>query len=116
MRRWWNKLIAKITYDGFGALFKRSIKIGQGAFSSVYLATFQFDDRRMALKCVEKSELGKDKLRRRSFFNEIEVMRRLDHENVNKLYGVFESQDAVYQAIELVDSGQLAYRFKVRGA
>lgn len=95
------------------SLFKRSIKIGQGAFSSVYLATFQFDDRRMALKCVEKDKLNKDNLRKQSFFSEVEVMRRLNHENISKLYGVFESEEAIYQAMELIDCGQLAYRFKV---
>lgn len=52
IRKWWNHLISKINYNGFKGLFQRSMKIGQGAFSSVYLATFLFDDRRMALKCV----------------------------------------------------------------
>jgi hypothetical protein len=52
MRKCWNYLISKINYNGFSGLFQRAMKIGQGAFSSVHMATFLIDDRRMALKCV----------------------------------------------------------------
>ena len=69
MRKCWNHLISKINYNGFAGLFQRSMKIGQGAFSSVHMATFLIDDRRMALKCVSKTELNENITRKRSFFS-----------------------------------------------
>lgn len=50
---------------------------------------------------------------------EIEIMRQLDHPNLMKIYGVYETRNSIYIQIELLKGGQLydkiknKYRFTV---
>lgn len=44
--------------------------------------------------------------------NEIDVMRKLNHKNLMKLYGVYESQNSIYVSVELLEGGQLYDKIK----
>jgi serine/threonine protein kinase len=42
-----------------------------------------------------------------SLYNEIDVMKNLDHENLMKLHEIHESQNSVYLVLELLEGGEL---------
>lgn len=43
---------------------------------------------------------------------EIEIMRQLDHPNLMKIYGVYETRNSIYIQIELLKGGQLYDKIK----
>lgn len=65
----------------------------------------------MAIKAFSKSayeeENGKEAL-----INEINIMRKLDHQSIIKLYEVYETQNSVYMGLELVQGGSLYEYFQ----
>ena len=46
--------------------------------------------------------------------NEIQVMREVQHPNIMRLYGVYESNNSVYLCLELLKGGQLLQRMQAR--
>jgi serine/threonine protein kinase len=42
------------------------------------------------------------------------LMRQLDHKNIMKLYGVFESENSIYITVELLEGGQLFNKIQSR--
>lgn len=41
-------------------------------------------------------------------------MRKFNHKNLMKLYGVYESQNSIYVSVELLEGGQLCDKIKNR--
>ena len=46
--------------------------------------------------------------------NEMKLMRQLNHKNIMKLYGVFESENSIYITVELLEGGQLFNKIQSR--
>jgi len=97
--------------------------IGFGSFSEVHLARHRRTRVLRAVKrkkkadgrCivadtdeVQKHPSREPSRRRRDEAQEVEVLLRLDHPNVAKLYEVFECQDDLYLVMELLQGGSLA--------
>ena len=80
--------------------------IDSGRFGSVKLCHDLKTLQQFALKQIEKSILIHPKYINQ-LFNEISLLRKLDHKNIIKLYRVYEDLENVYLILELVASGNL---------
>ena len=70
--------------------------LGDGAFSKVYLAESKRQSGGFAaVKIIDKEELCKDDDKMFLVDKEIEIMSQLDHENIVRLYEVYESKTEV---------------------
>jgi serine/threonine protein kinase len=74
-------------------------EIGRGGFSIVVEATKKGTNEKFAVKCIKKTMVEGDdiKLLRR----EIQIMKRVSHPNILKLYEVFEDEDEFFLVMEL---------------
>jgi len=87
-------------------------EIGKGGFSVVYKATKKSGGE-YAVKCIKKKMVEGDdiKLLRR----EIQIMKKLSHPNILKLYEVYEDDEQFYLVMELVKGKELFDKIVERG-
>uniref|UniRef100_A0A183INS0 Protein kinase domain-containing protein n=1 Tax=Soboliphyme baturini TaxID=241478 RepID=A0A183INS0_9BILA len=85
----------------------------RGAFSRVFLAESKVQvGFLVAVKCIDKKAVkGKEE----SLQNEIDVLRRLQHPNIVRLYETYEDKSNYYLVMELVTGGELFDRIVERG-
>ncbi|KAJ1632493.1 kinase-like domain-containing protein [Pavlovales sp. CCMP2436] len=83
--------------------FEIGKELGSGHFSRVKLATRKSDGLKCAIKIMKKPAPGK----KSQFDTEVDIMRRIDHPTIVKLYDVFETDDKVYLVMELLTGGEL---------
>lgn len=89
----------------FNSIFDRGGKLGEGAFSVVIEAKEKDSGESYAIKIVTKSKLSlEDEV---ALKDEIQVLRELKHENIIRLYGVFDEPDYIYLVTERMMGGEL---------
>jgi len=78
--------------------------IGRGSFAKVYFVESKSTGKPYAVKAFTKeSVLASNKNNAKpSMLNEIEIMRELDHDNIIKLYEVYETEKSIYLVLELI--------------
>lgn len=82
--------------------------LGRGSYGEVYGATHRKTGARRAVKTVDKAIVSKTKA---GFWRrELDILRRLDHPNIVRLYEAFEDSGAVYLVLELCGGGDLLER------
>lgn len=80
-------------------------QVGEGGYGTVFIATDkEMNSRRVAVKKVTKTGCEKST---QSFYNEIQIMKDLDHPNICKLLGTFEQGREMYFIMELCEGGEL---------
>jgi calcium-dependent protein kinase len=104
---WVGHLTRHINRLGFKEYFKPIQRIGKGGCGVVYEVESLVDGRRFAAKAFSKDNLHKERRTMKGLVNEVKIMRRLDHRNVMKLYGVYESANSIYFLLELLKGGNL---------
>jgi len=73
-------------------------ELGSGVHASVRMGKNKQTGERVAVKCVDKSNM-----RRRQLAREIEILTTVNHPNVISLKDVFEDKTYVYLVLELVE-------------
>jgi len=88
-------------------------EIGRGGFSVVVEGTHKKTGEKFAIKCIKKTMVeGEDiKLLRR----EVQIMKKVNHPNVLKLYEVFEDEEEFFLVMELVTGKELFDKIVERG-
>jgi len=94
-------------------LYKVGDEIGRGAFSVVKKAVSKKTGDEVAIKFIEKKFVDKQDLM--LLAREIDIMKKVDHNNVLKLREVFESEENIALVMELVDGGELFYKIVEKG-
>jgi len=87
--------------------------IGNGRFSEVLRASQRVTGAPRAVKVIKKHELPKAEIRSDGSglgCRELDILRRLDHPNVIRLYEAFEDDQHVYLVLELCEGGDLLER------
>lgn len=79
-------------------------KLGEGGFAKVRLGTHLATGQNVAIKCLEKVKLGPELPR---IYNEIECLKKLKHQNIARLYQVFETESIIYLVLEYCSGGEL---------
>ena len=77
-------------------------QLGKGAFGSVFLATHKETNELYAIKEINKKKGIKEYINR-----EVDIMYKVNHKNVVKLYSHFESQNELYFIMEYCSQGNL---------
>ena len=105
--------ILKVKYskDNFIALGSRGLrdiydctkKLGKGGYGKVFQVKNKNTNKLYACKKLSKLNIKNVK----KFQNEIEVLMKMDHPNIVKLYEVFESQNSLYLIMEECYGGEL---------
>ncbi|CAD5230051.1 unnamed protein product [Bursaphelenchus okinawaensis] len=81
--------------------------LGEGAFGGVYMGNFTTGGKviKVAVKVHKGKELSKEMIK--EMCKEARIMRRYDHPNIVKFYGVAMHNEPLMLVMELVDSGSL---------
>ncbi|XP_070814286.1 calcium/calmodulin-dependent protein kinase type 1D-like [Chaetodon trifascialis] len=85
-------------------------KMGSGSFSEVFMVREKNTGKLYALKCLKKKHLVHSNLE-----NEINVLKRIKHENVVGLEDFYESRTHYYLVMQLVSGGELFDRILDKG-
>ncbi|KAK8380675.1 hypothetical protein O3P69_007948 [Scylla paramamosain] len=78
--------------------------IGSGGFAKVKLATHLLTGDKVAIKIMDKRQLGEDLPR---IYLEIEAMKQLSHQHICKLYQVVETDTKIFMVLEYCPGGEL---------
>jgi len=88
-------------------------ELGRGAFSIVRKGKNKKTGQQVAVKTIEKKFVEKQDLM--LLTREIEIMKKVNHPNVLKLYEVFETDETISLVMELVTGGELFYKIVEKG-
>jgi 3-phosphoinositide dependent protein kinase-1 len=99
------------TPDDF--IFKKTL--GEGSYSTVFLATEKKTNRDFAIKILEKNHIKKEK-KTKYVMTEKEVFNALNHPFVVKLFYTFQDDDKLYFVISYCANGELTNRIKQLGS
>ena len=86
--------------------------LGTGAFSEVKKAMHKETKQLVAIKIIDRAKCkGKESM----IQSEIDILKKVEHPNIVKLYDIFESPDKIYLVMELVTGGELFDSIVERG-
>ena len=88
-------------------------QLGKGAFGKVYLGLHRLTGLKVAIKTIDKSII-EDERTRRKVFQEVYVMKRVNHQNIIRLLEVFESSKHLMIVLEYSGGGDLLQLVKSR--
>jgi len=89
----------------FTDLYSVGKVLGVGAFGEVRLCMSKAGKIKRAVKLIKKDQMSpEDKL---NLKNEMNILKKLDHPNILKLYEIFEDQKTFYLVTEYCKGGEL---------
>ena len=77
-------------------------KLGEGAYGSVYKVQQKFTNYLRAVKAIKKKNVDSTE-----FYNEIEMLKALDHPNIIKLFDCYQDKSYYYMVEEYCSGGDL---------
>ena len=81
-------------------------ELGSGSYGQVYLVYHKITKIKYALKAIDKNDKS-NKKEKHYFYREIEIMYKIQHPNVVKLYGHFEDNNFCYFILEYIPNGNI---------
>ncbi|XP_042203399.1 serine/threonine-protein kinase SIK3-like isoform X4 [Homarus americanus] len=79
--------------------------IGKGNFAVVKLATHKVTQSKVAIKIIDKNKIDADNLRK--ILREIDILKKLRHPYIIRLYQVMETERMIYLVTEYASCGEL---------
>jgi hypothetical protein len=102
---WIMRIHTELQYRWFDDYYETGELLGSGAYGQVLKAKSRENGRIAAVKILSKEAIdakGEMRIRR-----EIDILRIVNHENLLKLYDVFETSDRIYLVTEIITGGPL---------
>ncbi|KAL8271985.1 hypothetical protein Esti_004109 [Eimeria stiedai] len=97
------------TFKGLGVcllkftdLYKLTDFIGEGSFAKVYMGKHLFTGEEVVIKAVDKKKVLESNV-----YTEIEVLRKVSHPYIMRLYAAYEQEDFVCLVLEYLRGGEL---------
>ena len=95
-------------YDFSNFIFDTNLdKIGKGAFGDLYLATHKQDNKKYAIKHINKEKVIENNCPLSIIYQEISIQLMLSHPNIVRLYSYHENKTDFYLIEEYVPKGNL---------
>ena len=95
-------------------IYKISKKVGEGAFSSVRRIKHRITGEKRAVKTIHKKSLRSEE-EKNMVFNEVAILRALDHPNIIKLHEYYQDDLNYYIITEFCGGGELFERILAQG-
>lgn len=89
-------------------------ELGRGAFSVVKMGTNKKTKERVAIKIIDRHDVGKDY--EKNLRMEMDILRRVEHPNIIALHEMVEAGNKLYFVMELVTGGELFDRIVEKGS
>jgi len=89
-------------------------ELGRGAFSVVKLGTNKKTKEKVAVKVIDRNDVGKDY--EKNLKMEMEILKRVEHPNIIALHEMVEAGNKLYFVMELVTGGELFDRIVEKGS
>ena len=83
------------------------VELGTGSYGRVYLVTNKFNNKKYALKVINKNKLMQIYADCRLVHNEVELHSKLNHPNIIKLYNMKETENEIQILLEYAQNGNL---------
>jgi serine/threonine-protein kinase ULK/ATG1 len=80
--------------------------LGKGSFASVFLGRLISDDSPAAVKVIDK-KIFANQYNLKNIHCEIEIMKKMEHENIVKLLDVYQTSNNMYIVTEFCEGGDL---------
>ena len=87
--------------------------LGSGAFGEVRMCVHRDSGATRAVKVMKKSSMDQEE--QKMLFNEINILKDLDHPNIVKMYEFFEDEKRYYIVTEICKGGELFDEILNRG-
>ncbi|XP_073524916.1 serine/threonine-protein kinase SIK1 [Phyllobates terribilis] len=87
--------------------------LGKGNFAVVKLARHRVTNTQVAIKIIDKTQLDRANLEK--IYREVQILKRLRHPHIIRLYQVMETKDMIYIVTEYAKNGELFDYLTVRG-
>lgn len=84
--------------------------LGSGAFGTVQLGIDRKSGDQYAIKMIDKRKFEMKNGKKGSIMEEVRIMFNIEHENIIKIYDVFDETDSLYIVLELANGGDLSDR------
>ena len=78
-------------------------ELGRGTYGRVIITSVKGSNQKKAVKIIPKSRVSNHE----RFKSEIDIMKKLDHPNIVRLYESFEDEQNVYLVLEICEGGEL---------
>ncbi len=105
----WIEALTKVTIrTDFHTRFTVNRIIGSGAFANVYEAVERASSTKYAVKGFSKNILSEEDKGKKGLWNEISIVRRLDHHNLLRLHEVHETKNSIYLLMDIIEGGDLS--------
>ena len=88
--------------------------LGEGSYGKVYLGKSILTDCNVAIKCYDRIKI-KNQTTCKRILQEIDILRSLDHDNIIKIYEIFDNKKYIFIVMEFANSGDLLYYLKKNG-
>ncbi|XP_076330895.1 uncharacterized protein LOC143236491 [Tachypleus tridentatus] len=95
----------KYTGNMIAGLYDLGDTLGRGHFAVVKLAKHVFTGEQVAVKVIDKTKL--DDMSRAHLFQEVRLMKLVQHPNVVRLYDVIDTQTKLYLILEFGNGGDM---------
>ena len=94
--------------------YKRLKFLGEGSYASVYCVENRITGAKHAMKIIDKSSNCSDETDK-EIFNEINILRKLDHPNILKIFEFYSTKESYSIVTELCKGGELFQEIVDRG-
>ena len=84
--------------------------LGKGSFGEVWEAENKLNKNKVAIKIISKKILHKDAGLKKQMKLEFDLLKKLDHPNVMRIFDAFENHSDIYIVSEFMEGGELAKR------
>ena len=110
----WLKCLSEVALmDSFEEQYIIIKEIDSGQFGSVSLCRSVETHQEYAVKIISRSTLSNKKLLNQ-LYNEITILKRLDHPNIIQLYKIFQSSESIFLLMEYIPYGNMYHRIRVK--
>jgi len=87
--------------------YRKIRKLGEGSYGVVYLVTHLHSNQERAMKAIMKREVENTQKVDNEIMNEIQILKKLDHPNIVKIFEFYNSQKYYYLITEYCKEGEL---------